>query len=293
MSFDYSKLSDEDLEALSKDDYKSITTEGLQHIASYEEPKQASTETPYESNWERAGKEVGTAGVGIGQMAAEHPGIAAAIASSPIAVPYGMKLADKLGDVANGYTNAKNAHAVGELARQTRLAGGAVNPNTINSVLEQTASKVAPETVSNLASAGKNHLQDFLALDKHIAELKQGGHAVSQHAQDLLEHYKGLAQNGSAELRNTVSNTAKSVQELAAQKAAQMGPVLGEQMPMYRKALGVVNKIAAPAAIASELYYTSPEDRAALQEMERNHTTLKDWTKQKLGIGQPVAPGQQ
>lgn len=149
------------------------------------------------------------------------------------------------------------------------------------------------ETVSNLANAGKNHLKDFLELDKHIAELKQGGHEVSQHAQDLLDHYKSLAQNGSAELRNTVSNTAKSVQELAAQKAAQMSPALGEQMPLYRKALGVVNKIAAPAAIASELYYTSPEDRAALQEMERNHTTLKDWTKQKLGIGQPVAPGQQ
>lgn len=268
-----------------------------QEQAAQQAAQQTRQEMPYESNWERAGKEVGSAALtgafGAGQLASQYPTATAAVLSSPISVPYGMKLADKLGDVANGYTNAKNAHAVGELARQTRLAGGAVNPNTINSVLEQTASKVAPETVSNLASAGKNHLQDFLALDKHIAELKQGGHAVSQHAQDLLEHYKGLAQNGSAELRNTVSNTAKSVQELAAQKAAQMGPVLGEQMPMYRKALGVVNKIAAPAAIASELYYTSPEDRAALQEMERNHTTLKDWTKQKLGIGQPVAPGQQ
>ena len=40
----------------------------------------------------------------------------------------------------------------------------------------------------------------------------------------------------------------------------------------------------APAMIAKELYYTSPEDRAALQQMQQTHTTLKDWTKKQLGI---------
>ena len=44
------------------------------------------------------------------------------------------------------------------------------------------------------------------------------------------------------------------------------------------------SKALAPAMIAKELYYTSPEEKATLAEMERNHTTLKDWTKHKLGI---------
>lgn len=57
--------------------------------------------------------------------------------------------------------------------------------------------------------------------------------------------------------------------------------------PMAAKVAPVLqgaSRALAPAMVAKELYYTSPEEKAALAEMGRNHTTLKDWTKHKLGI---------
>jgi hypothetical protein len=55
------------------------------------------------------------------------------------------------------------------------------------------------------------------------------------------------------------------------------------------------SKLLAPAAVASELFYTSPEDQAQLKQMEQSGTTLKDYTKQKLGMAprpQPQANNQ-
>ena len=220
MSFDYSKLSDEDLEALSKDDYSSMTTEGLQHIASYEEPKQASTETPYESNWERAGKEVGTAGVGIGQMALENPRAAAAIASSPISVPVGMKIADKVAGVVNASTMANNANALGVLEHQVR-------------------------------------------------QYAKAGQPVPPQLQAALDNIRG--------------KVAGPVPPTSLTPGAVPGAAMAAEAPMYSKILGGISKLAAPAAIASELFYTSPEDRAALQQSEATGTSLSDWANQKLG----------
>lgn len=79
------------------------------------------------------------------------------------------------------------------------------------------------------------------------------------------------------------------------------GPVpptqpVGMSTPMAQRAAAAVkglNKALIPLTVASELFYTSPEERKQLQEMERTHTTLKDWTKRKLGINQPIAPGQE
>ena len=60
---------------------------------------------------------------------------------------------------------------------------------------------------------------------------------------------------------------------------------MGRVAPYLETAGKLANKALTPALIAKELYYTSPEERAQLQQMEQNHTTLKDWTKQKLGMG--------
>ena len=63
---------------------------------------------------------------------------------------------------------------------------------------------------------------------------------------------------------------------------------MGRVAPYLETAGKLANKVLTPALIAKELYYTSPEERAQLQQMEQNHTTLKDWTKQKLGMGNPA-----
>jgi hypothetical protein len=213
MSFDYSKLSDADLEAFSKEDYTAMSDEGLQHISSYEPPRQtAPKEQPYDSrqNYLKAGEELGTFAVGAGQLAMENPGATAALASSPVTVPYGMKLANKVADVAGGYTNAKNSSAVAQLAHQVRMSGGSVDPSMVNRVLEQTANKVAPVT--------------------------------------------------------TQAVTPQGVAPGAAPAPASM----------TSKVFGGLAKAAAPLAIGSELFYTGPEERRALQEMEASGTSLSD-----------------
>lgn len=215
--FDYSKLSDADLEALANDDYSSMSDEGLQHISSYEEPKkEPAPETPYESNWMRAGKEVGTAGVALGQLATEHPGAATAIASSPLSVPVGMKVADKIAGVVNASTAANNAQALGVLEHQVRqyLKAGQPVPQQLQTALDAIRGKVAgPVTPGSIPTPG------------------------------------------------AVPNAPAS---------------------MSSKILGGISKLAAPAAIASELFYTSPEDRQALQEMEASGTSLSDWANKKF-----------
>ena len=225
MTFDYSKLSDSDLEALANEDYHKMSDEGLKHISSYESPKNATEQQPYESNWMKAGKEVGTAGVGIGQMALENPTAAAAIASSPLSVPVAMKAADKLAGVVNASTMANNANALGVLEHQVR-------------------------------------------------QYAKTGQPVPAQLQAALDNIRG--------------KVAGPIAPSGVTPGGIPGAAMATETPMYSKLLGGITKLAAPAAVASELYYTSPEDRAALQEMERNHTTLKDWTKQKLGMGNPA-----
>lgn len=77
-------------------------------------------------------------------------------------------------------------------------------------------------------------------------------------------------------------------QSLASQIGAKFAPIAQRVSPILQGA----NKLLAPAAMASELFYTSPEQRAQLQEMERTGTTLKDYTKQKLGMTPPVQNSQ-
>lgn len=75
---------------------------------------------------------------------------------------------------------------------------------------------------------------------------------------------------------------------IMSQIGAKFAPLAQRVAPVLQGA----NKLLAPAAVASELFYTSPEQRAQLQEMEQSGTTLKDYTKQKLGMSPPVQNSQ-
>ena len=62
-----------------------------------------------------------------------------------------------------------------------------------------------------------------------------------------------------------------------AQLAQRFAPAMQKISPMLEGA----GKLLAPAAIAKELFYTSPEEQAQLKQMEQTHTTLKDYANQK------------
>jgi hypothetical protein len=62
------------------------------------------------------------------------------------------------------------------------------------------------------------------------------------------------------------------------QVANKVAPVLNRVAP----ALEGAGKMLAPAMIAKELFYTSPEEQAQLKQMEQSHTGLKDWVNDHL-----------
>jgi hypothetical protein len=80
--------------------------------------------------------------------------------------------------------------------------------------------------------------------------------------------------------------SAAPAQSLASQIGSKFAPLAQRVAPVLQGA----GKILAPAAVASELFYTSPEEQAQLKQMEQSGTTLKDWTKQKLGMAPRARP---
>lgn len=73
-------------------------------------------------------------------------------------------------------------------------------------------------------------------------------------------------------------NFLSSIASKYGQVANKVAPVLNRVAP----ALEGAGKMLAPAMIAKELFYTSPEEQAQLKQMEQSHTGLKDWVNDHL-----------
>ena len=115
----------------------------------------------------------------------------------------------------------------------------------------------------------------------HAAEAYVGYKKI---AQPIINQY--LANHGGATPTPSTSFTGGA--NPAFDQALTRSSLMNRVAPYLETAGKLANKALTPALIAKELYYTSPEERAQLQQMEQNHTTLKDWTKQKLGMGNPA-----
>ena len=119
----------------------------------------------------------------------------------------------------------------------------------------------------------------------HALELGAGGVAAKRYGLDPI--IQAIRAQNPQETLNTLK-TPESELNARTGTAPTAPGFMGRVAPYLETAGKLANKVLTPALIAKELYYTSPEERAQLQQMEQNHTTLKDWTKQKLGMGNPA-----
>ena len=208
-------------------------------------------------------------GFGAANLAGKIPGVGPALNTlGETFIPkYGMakNLVQGAGNWAEGFANrnvGNQAQAMADLAHQARM-GGAPLPNEM---LHDTAQTLA----------GKMGQPGTVA---------PTGPAVP--VQNLQQGVNNMIRGGAAPAAPAAPNMAPPVaptgQNLMGRLGAQFAPLAQRVAPVLQGA----SKLVAPAAIASELFYTSPQEQAQLKQMEQSGTTLKDWTKQKLGIGQP------
>ena len=87
-------------------------------------------------------------------------------------------------------------------------------------------------------------------------------------------------------LANPILDYIKSKGPIPAKPLTALQEALQANKPSVPKSslLGKGGAALGALGLAQELFTTSDEDKAALKEMEQNHTTLKDWTKGKLGL---------
>ena len=158
-----------------------------------------------------------------------------------------------------------------EPSQQSPIPGmGTSNPNT--------------DIGQNLLAAGQSAVNlTGEALQSPIGHAAEAYLGYKKIAQPVINQYlanRGGVSNGPSGTTSFTGGT-----NPAFDQALTRSSLMNRVAPYLETAGKLANKALTPALIAKELYYTSPEERAQLQQMEQNHTTLKDWTKQKLGMG--------
>jgi hypothetical protein len=134
--------------------------------------------------------------------------------------------------------------AGGNMAGQS----GAVAPDPQMAQASQMSNQITGEQLVKHMNA--NQSQEQLA--NQLAQQKQTQQIVQTQGTSALEG----------------SNFMKTIQQKFAPMAEAVSPYLQKAGPMLDTAVKGFNKVAIPAMIAHELFYTSPEERAILQKAE-------------------------
>ena len=214
---------------------------------------------------------IGTQIGGGAQMVAEaigqHPKLASAAAELGLAalpqtnIPV-LKQAQQLAKAPiNIATSAANA-----LNRVGTTPAGPVAPQSSRIVIPQNTGGVPRNTGIPNISPG-NPSQTFQALgDRYSPATPTAATAPTPPATSVPQ-----AQQQAGNFLNTIT-------QKYGQVANKVAPVMNKIAPMLEGA----GKMIAPAMLAKELFYTSPEEQAQLKDMEQNHTGLKDWVNDHL-----------
>jgi len=201
-------------------------------------------------------------GFGAANLAGKIPGVGPALNTlGETFIPkYGMakNLVQGAGNWAEGFANrnaGNQAQAMADLAHQARMGGAPLSNEMLHDTAQILSGKMQPNT---------GPIAPTQNLQQGVNNMIRGGAAPTM-----------------------APPIAPSNPSLINQIGAKFAPLAQRVAPVLQGA----SKLLAPAAVASELFYTSPEEQAQLKQMEQSGTTLKDWTKQKLGMApRPPAP---
>lgn len=245
MSFDYSKLSDEDLEALAKEDYSKMSDEALQLIANYKEPKK---ETPKEETGYSAGpieKIVDYAAPAIGAVQAAYETAPVATTAAGTALASGAaKLASKI----PGVTPA--ATAVYKAVVPAPIQGGISAVKGVAEGLKTWGESQAAQTAQRANTTALNQYNKIAA---RVAADQAAGRAVLASDQKILDLLAQEVQSGRAPAPVAQQAGQQAGQQAAQQATKQAGRFsqLAQRLAPALQATGATSTLLAPYQMAA------------------------------------------
>ena len=262
---DLTKLNDADLIALQAGDLSKVSDDGLQLLNNQPATEVRREETQQEPapNWAMENiikPVVGAATVGA-DYAAKHPVAATALG-------YGAyNLASKIPGV-GAAANALGETFIPKYGMAKNIMQGAGN----------WAEQFAHRNVGNQAQAMAD-----LAHQARMSGNPLPSQMLHETAQNLQQKMGGApVATGPVSPGQQVFD--KMANQLGSSATAETAPQLGRYAQMAQRVAPFIegaSKALAPAMIAKELFYTSPEEVEQLKQMRQNGTSLRDWGNQK------------
>jgi hypothetical protein len=220
-----------------------------------------------------------------GEFAGEHPILTALAGGGALTAlgktPVGSVANKVAGAVVPGYGFAKDiatgaVNAAKDFAGHYGARNAAFDNRTFQSMLNKAATMEMKGEVGG--QAYKNLVEEIdrmkaLRNGAPIAPSSAGMNTAQQGINDMIR--------GGAQTAGATAEAAAPQGSRFAQLAQRFAPAMQKIAPMLEGAGKVAGKALAPAMIAKELFYTSPEEIEQLKQMEQNGTSLKDTMNKK------------